>query len=186
MAAWERFLQRGEVAPQTVRHLIEESWGRCRSAGLDPALTQASTLHTEEALMAVRARSRDLLEASGPIMAQARELLAESGTIMILTDSRGVILQTEGDPATVDAARHIRLQTGAHWHERACGTNAIGTALAVGGRRKSTGRNISAPASSPGPVPPWWCATPLTATSWRCWMSQGSGVRSAATRSRSR
>jgi sigma-54 dependent transcriptional regulator, acetoin dehydrogenase operon transcriptional activator AcoR len=52
---------------------------------------------------------------------------------MILTDPSGVILQTEGDPATVDAARHIRLQTGANWNERACGTNAIGTALFVGG-----------------------------------------------------
>jgi transcriptional regulator of acetoin/glycerol metabolism len=83
--------------------------------------------------MPVRARYRDLLEASVPIMAQARELLAESGTIMILTDPRGVILQTEGDPATVDAAHHIRLQTGANWHEHACGTNAIGTALVVGG-----------------------------------------------------
>jgi sigma-54 dependent transcriptional regulator, acetoin dehydrogenase operon transcriptional activator AcoR len=61
----------------------------------------------------MRARYRDLLEASVPIMAQAREILSESGTIMILTDPRGVILQTEGDPATVDAARRIRLQTGA-------------------------------------------------------------------------
>ena len=42
MAAWERFLQSGEVAPNAVRRLIEGSWGRCRSAGIDPALTQAS------------------------------------------------------------------------------------------------------------------------------------------------
>jgi sigma-54 dependent transcriptional regulator, acetoin dehydrogenase operon transcriptional activator AcoR len=153
MAAWERFVQRGEVAPHTVRSLIEESWERCRSAGLDPALTQASTLLTEEALMALRTRYRDLLEASGPIMAQARELLAESGTIMILTDSRGVILHTEGDPATVDAARHIRLQTGAHWHERACGTNAIGTALAVGGPAQVHGAEHFCAG-----IKPWTCA----------------------------
>jgi sigma-54 dependent transcriptional regulator, acetoin dehydrogenase operon transcriptional activator AcoR len=133
MAAWERFLQRREFAPNAVRHLIERSWWRCRSAGIDPALMQTSAPLTEEELMALRSRYRDLLEASVPIMAQARELLAESGTIMILTDPSGVILQTEGDPATVDAARHIRLQTGADWNERACGTNAIGTALAVGG-----------------------------------------------------
>ena len=107
MVAWECFLQRGEVAPNTVRHLIEDSWWRCRSGGIDPALTQASTLLTEEELMALRSRSRDLIEASVPIMAQARDILSESGTI-ILTDPRGVILQTEGDPATVDAARRIR------------------------------------------------------------------------------
>jgi hypothetical protein len=58
--------------------------------------------------MALRSRSRDLIEASVPIMAQAHDILSESGTIIILTDPRGVILQTEGDPATVDAARRIR------------------------------------------------------------------------------
>jgi hypothetical protein len=133
MGAWERFLQSGEVAPNTVHHLIDDSCRRCWSASVEPALTQVPMLLTEEEFMVLRARYRGLLEASVPIMAQARELLAESGTIMILTDPSGVILQTEGDPATVDAAHHIRMQTGAHLHERACGTNAIGTALAVGG-----------------------------------------------------
>jgi len=153
MAAWERFLQGGEVAPNAVRSLIEDSWWRCRSAGLDPALTQASTLLTEDELMALRTCSRDLLEASVPIMAQAREILSESGTIMILTDPRGVILQTEGDPATVDAARHIRLQTGANWHEQACGTNAIGTALVVGGPVQ-----VHAAEHFCAGIKPWTCA----------------------------
>jgi sigma-54 dependent transcriptional regulator, acetoin dehydrogenase operon transcriptional activator AcoR len=103
--------------------------------------------------MALRARSRDLMKASASIMAQAREILAESGTIMILTDPRGVILRTEGDPATVDAARHIRLQTGAHWHERACGTNAIGTALVVGGPVQVHGAEHFCAG-----IKPWTCA----------------------------
>ena len=132
MAAWERFLQDGELASSAVRRLIERSWERCRTAGIDPALTQAATPLLDEELTALRSRYRDLLEASVPIMAQARDILSESGTIMILTDPSGVILQTEGDPATVDAACLIRLQTGANWHELACGTNAIGTALSVG------------------------------------------------------
>ena len=132
MAAWERFLQDGALASTAVRRLIERSWERCRAAGIDPVLTQAAAPLLDEELTALRSRYRDLLEASVPIMAQAREILSESGTIMILTDPSGVILQTEGDPATVDAARLIRLQIGANWHELACGTNAIGTALSVG------------------------------------------------------
>ena len=132
MAAWERFLQDGALASTAVRRLIERSWERCRAAGIDPALSQAAAPLLDEELTALRSRYRDLLEASVPIMTQAREILSESGTIMILTDPSGVILQTEGDPATVDAARLIRLQTGANWHELACGTNAIGTALSVG------------------------------------------------------
>src|SRR2546429_8869862 len=65
-------------------------------------------------------------------MQQARDFLSESGTMMILTDPTGVILETEGDPATLDAAQDVRLVGGANWDELACGTNAIGTALAVG------------------------------------------------------
>ena len=132
MMAWERFLQDGALASTTVRHLIERSWERCRAAGIDPALVQAAAPLVDAEITALRSRYRDLLEASVPIMAQAREILSESGTIMILTDPQGVILQTEGDPATVDAARTIHLETGANWHELACGTNAIGTALSVG------------------------------------------------------
>ena len=108
-----------------MRPLIERSWERCRVAGIDPALTQAAAPLLDDELTALRARYRDLLEASAPVMAQAREILSASGTIMILTDPHGVILQTEGDPATVDAARLIRLQTGANWHELACGTRGL-------------------------------------------------------------
>ena len=65
-------------------------------------------------------------------MKEVRDFLSESGTIMILADPTGTILETAGDPATVDSAWNIRLVTGANWNEGACGTNAIGTALSIG------------------------------------------------------
>ncbi len=37
-------------------------------------------------------------------MDQVRESLSESRTIMVLTDPSGVILKTEGDPTTLEAA----------------------------------------------------------------------------------
>jgi AraC-like DNA-binding protein len=52
---------------------------------------------------------------------------------MILASANGVILRTEGDNATSEAAASIRLMTGASWSEGSCGTNAIGTALSAGG-----------------------------------------------------
>jgi hypothetical protein len=85
-------------------------------------------LPTDE-LMAQRRRHRDLVEASVRIMAEAHDFLSESGTIMILTDPSGVILQTEGDPGTLEVASEPRLVIGANWSETDCGTNAIGTAL---------------------------------------------------------
>ena len=131
MAAWERFLQNGEVAPNTLRAPIERSWSRCLSAGVDPARIQAPTVLPAEELMTLRALHRDLIEASVPVMAQAREFLSESGTILMLTDPRGIVLQTEGDPSALEAALDIRLMIGANWTELNCGTNAIGTALSM-------------------------------------------------------
>ena len=131
MAAWERFLQNGEVAPNTLRAPIERSWSRCLSAGVDPARVQAPTVLPAEELMTLRAVHRELIEASVPVMAQAREFLSESGTILMLTDPRGIVLQTEGDPSALEAALDIRLMAGANWTELNCGTNAIGTALSA-------------------------------------------------------
>ena len=54
MAAWERFLQDGALASSAVRRLIERSWERCRTAGIDPALTQAATPLLDEELTALR------------------------------------------------------------------------------------------------------------------------------------
>src|SRR5947209_1127275 len=65
------------------------------------------------------------------VMEQVRESLSESGTIIILTDPSDVILKTEGDPATLEAAQDVRLVNGANWDELVCGTNAIGTALSL-------------------------------------------------------
>ena len=45
-----------------------------------------------------------MIDVSTLVMDQVRESLSESGTIMILTDPSGVILKTEGDPATLEAA----------------------------------------------------------------------------------
>ena len=131
MAAWERFLRDRELPPHAVRDVIEGSWERCYSSGVDPARSQAAPPLSEEALRTLQHAHRDLIGASVSITEQARDFLSQTGTIMILTDPSGVILETVGDPATVEAARNIRLESGADWDERACGTNAIGTALSI-------------------------------------------------------
>jgi len=131
MAAWEQFLRGRELPPHAVRDVIEGSWERCTSSGVDPERSQAAAPLPEEALATLQHAHRDLIGASVSITEQARDFLSQSGTIMILTDPTGVILETVGDPATVEAARDIRLEAGADWDERACGTNAIGTALSI-------------------------------------------------------
>jgi len=131
MAAWDRFLLGAEVPANVVRGVIERSWSRCYSAGVDPERSRAQEPAPEDDLRSLQHLFSDLVDASVPIMAQAHSALSESGTMMILTDPTGVILETAGDPATLDAAQDVRLVRGANWNELACGTNAIGTALSA-------------------------------------------------------
>src|SRR6266705_1442070 len=131
MAAWDRFLRGAEMPSNAVRSVIERSWSRCLSAGVDPGRSRAHAPVRVEELGTLQHRHRDLIDASVPVMQQARDLLSESGTMMILTDPTGMILETEGDQATLEAAQDVRLVSGANWDELACGTNAIGTALSV-------------------------------------------------------
>src|SRR5438034_3405326 len=132
MAAWDRFLRQAELPPNVVRGVIEQSWSRCHSAGIDPGRSRAREPATENNLRTLQHRHHDLIDASVPIMKQAHGLLSDSGTMMILTDPTGVILETAGDQGTLEAAQDVRLVAGANWDELACGTNAIGTALSIG------------------------------------------------------
>jgi transcriptional regulator of acetoin/glycerol metabolism len=131
MKAWERLVCGVGLPADAVRSVIERSWVRCHSAGVDPATTRAPSPTSHEDFGRLLHRFRDVIDVGVPVMEQVRESLSESGTMMILTDPSGVILKTEGDPATLEAAQDVRLVNGANWDELVCGTNAIGTALSL-------------------------------------------------------
>jgi len=131
MNAWERLVCGVDLPADAVRTVIERSWVRCHSAGVDPATTRAPSPTSHEDFSRLLHRFRDVIDVGVPVMEQVRESLSESGTMMILTDPFGVILTTEGDPETLEAAEDVRLVNGANWDELVCGTNAIGTALSL-------------------------------------------------------
>jgi sigma-54 dependent transcriptional regulator, acetoin dehydrogenase operon transcriptional activator AcoR len=131
MDAWERLVCGVGLPADVVRNVIERSWARCRSAGVDPATTRAPSPTSDEGFGRLLHRFRDVIDVAVPVMEHVRESLSESGTMMILTDPSGVILKTEGDPGTLEAAEDVRLVNGASWDELVCGTNAIGTALSM-------------------------------------------------------
>lgn len=132
-AAWEAFLAGMPARPSDVlRPLVDTSWQRSLQARVDPRGTAGPLPVTEDALTRLQENQRELLEASAPIMACARDFLSETGTIMALADSHSTILTFEGDTRTKYHAEDIRLIPGANWAECFAGTNAIGTALAVG------------------------------------------------------
>ncbi len=115
MNAWDRLVGGAELPANAVRTVIEHSWARCLSAGVDPARTRGQPPTSDEDLSRLLHRFRDVIDVSSPVMGQVRESLSESGTIMVLTDPSGVILKTEGDPTTREAAEDVRLVSGASW-----------------------------------------------------------------------
>src|ERR1700724_878027 len=79
----------------------------------------------------VRGREHHLMHASVPLIQQTREFLSQTGTILLLADPDGTILELAGDRRIIEPAGEGRLIPGCTWTEFSCGTNAIGTALAL-------------------------------------------------------
>lgn len=131
--AWEKFLSGEEYSASAgLRPTIDASWRRCLVSRVDPARDQAQSLIDGNGLEALRQRHARLISASAPFMVQSTSFLAETGTVMILADPEGTILDVEGDPRLRAEIARIQLVPGASWSESASGTNAIGTALALG------------------------------------------------------
>lgn len=131
MAAWEKFLS-GQQSADILRKAVDGSWQRCQVGKVDPESTSGPSPIPSGSLYMLRQSHRDLLALCEPVMAHARDFLSETGMFLALTDPQGTILSTEGDNRTRNDAERIHLMPGVTWSEMACGTNAIGTALALG------------------------------------------------------
>jgi sigma-54 dependent transcriptional regulator, acetoin dehydrogenase operon transcriptional activator AcoR len=125
---WEGFIENGTVS-KALRGVVVASWQRSQSHGI-PVGRNEAPLATQAELTQRRSVHADLLEAALPVLNQARLFLVEANSMIILTDSSGLVLETAGDPRTVDFGQVIHLEQGGHWKEADIGTNAIGTAIA--------------------------------------------------------
>jgi hypothetical protein len=116
--------------PPVLRDLVVSSWGRCTAAGVDPDRPAPMMLGADEAaarfathpLAAVTPLVRGLL---GTVSAEARHLVA-------ISDADGTLLWVDGHPRMLEAALAPHFKPGALCSETAVGTNAVGTALALG------------------------------------------------------
>ena len=128
--AWETFLAKG-VKPAGVQPSLVASWERSRDSGVGVSRVVAP-LAPEAELFRRRSVTASLLSAARPALERSRFFLPEASSMMILTDADGLILDTAGDPRTLDQGRHNHLEAGGRWEEGVIGTNAIGTALIEG------------------------------------------------------
>ncbi|WP_327363482.1 GAF domain-containing protein [Streptomyces sp. NBC_01296] len=123
------FTQDGLVeAP--VRAVIANSWRRCNRARVGPECTPRVEL-AEAELRSYRAQ-----HPLARVMPVFRDLVgafaAHGAHLLAVCDARGSLLWVEGEAATLRRAEGLGFVPGARWAETAMGTNAPGTAVAVG------------------------------------------------------
>lgn len=143
------------LASTPVRPVVAQSWQRSLDIGVDPDRPgEPSPMGQELA----RVREAHPLAPALPVI---RRLLVEdavgSGVVVAVTAADGTLLWVEGDPSACRRAMSMNFVPGADWSERAAGTNAPGTALALNAETQIRGDEHFARI-----VQPWSCtAVPL-------------------------
>ena len=128
--AHELMRSAGEVPTGVLPALIETSWSRCISRGLD-ADSRGREIERarRDVLLTERERNESLLKHAAPVMNGLYAQIARSGSMIVLTNASGFILHSVGDQSFLDRASKVALSPGVEWSEESKGTNAIGTAL---------------------------------------------------------
>jgi hypothetical protein len=129
-SAHDDFVSTGHV-DRGLRPLVVESWRRSVDSGVDPESAVAPILLDDERLAAIRA-THPLASAMPLIRRLLVESAAEAGLLVAVSDAAGQLLWVEGAPGLRSRAENMHFMPGADWSEASAGTNAPGTALAVG------------------------------------------------------
>ncbi len=122
----------GERPPAAPRSLVGESWRRTLGFGVDPdrGKEQPEAVGPDEV---EHRRHRGKLARALPVLGDVLLPAAEdAGHVMVVVDAEGVVLWRDGPRKIQRHAERLGFAVGANWSERHVGTNAIGTALAVG------------------------------------------------------
>ncbi|MFD1149036.1 GAF domain-containing protein [Saccharothrix hoggarensis] len=113
------------------RPLIVESWRRSLAARVDPDRHEPPVVLDRDEV--VDRRGAHPLSVALPVLRETLVSVAdEAEHVMIIADADGNILWCEGATSVRGLAERVRLTEGACWSEPSIGTNAMGTALAVG------------------------------------------------------
>jgi hypothetical protein len=148
--AHEAFLAEGAIGAP-VRHLIADSWRRSARASVGPDHTPPVELAGGD--LAAHRREH-LLARVMPLFRELLGTIAEDGAhLLSVCDEHGRMLWVEGHTQTRRRAERMNFVPGARWTEPHAGTNAPGTALAVGHPVQ-----IFSAEHYCRPVQPWTCA----------------------------
>nr|WP_202902770.1 GAF domain-containing protein [Vogesella sp. EB] len=128
-----RFFE-GETLPDnSVPSPILHSWRRCLGLGLSAARLRLPDKLDTASLGSRQQENADWLQLARPAIDALFDSVVDDGHVVIVADRHGVILDQMGHPAFLDRAERVALLPGMDWREDVRGTNAIGTALVLGG-----------------------------------------------------
>ncbi len=133
---WIDFVKSGQIENPNFSKKIEQSWYRCRQAEVNPVLGVCEKFLSPKEL---DRRFEKIAVLAKPIMDTLYHCVRGSGFVIVLIDREGYILRTVGGLKELKQADKLRFGPGANWGEEFVGTNAIGTALALGHPVQITG-----------------------------------------------
>ncbi len=128
---WENFLL-GETSKNKLRHVVYQSWERCRHYGVNPHNQETTIVYDAQSLKEILNQSK-LFNAALPVLDDLKKQTENTGYIITLCDSFGRIIYLDGDPPTLRQAEKMNFVQGADWSEEKAGTNAIGTCIKISG-----------------------------------------------------
>lgn len=130
LRAHDNFVSSGHLE-SSLRELVRESWRRSVESGVNPEELGVQIPLDDRALRELR-DSHPLAAVMPLIRRLLVEDAADAGHVVAVSDAIGQLLWVEGDNRLRSAAEAMHFMPGADWSERSAGTNAPGTALALG------------------------------------------------------
>ncbi|WP_038174937.1 sigma-54-dependent Fis family transcriptional regulator [Vibrio pacinii] len=113
--------------------MIENSWQRCREAGLVHHSQPIIEVETGQAFHHTLEEHAGLLTTTQQkVLPFYDSLLANSNCLITLANTQGQVLNSWGEQRFFSQRQPDVFQNGVHWQESLIGTNAIGTALETG------------------------------------------------------
>lgn len=131
-SAWRTFTEKSILERELIRPVIADSWLRSQAYGIDPYTKIIEVKLTEKSLFNRIDSYKDLLETVEPYINSLYKLVNGSGLIVRLADEEGYILASIGDEELIKECGNLNIFLGCCVREDVIGTNAIGTALAIG------------------------------------------------------
>lgn len=129
-SAHDDFVSTGQLE-RALRPVVAASWRRSVASGVNPESSVAPIRLDDDRLAAIRA-THPLASAMPVIRRLLVESAAEAGLLVAVSDAAGQLLWVEGSSKLRGLAESMNFLPGADWSEASAGTNAPGTALAVG------------------------------------------------------